>query len=254
MFGDTGYTLRHENSRGERPCLRGWERSCPDPRVRVSRGLRRVATVLTLTAVLVLLAGACGSTPPPPADRAMEEYLRGQDLEARGNLERAFEAYNASIQIHPSAAEVYAARGYIYLRFNSTAPALADLNRAVELDPEMTLAYYYRGLLLATGIDYDQALLNFTKAIQLDPDLADAYFQRAKIAFEENEDHEAAIEDLSAAIELTPDSANLYLTRGTVYLIAEDVTRGIADLEQVLALTQDEALVVGAKELLSRVR
>ena len=215
-----------------------------------SRQLVLAAVLLFLTAVV-----ACGSSPTPPADKALEEYQRGQDLEARGNLERAFDAYNAAIQLNPRMAEVYAARGYIYLRYDSTAPALLDLNRAIELDPEIALAYYYRGLVLATGIDYDRALLNFTKAVQLDPNLGEAYFQRAKIAFEENQDYEAAIEDLSAAIGLMPDSAALlYLTRGRVYIIAEDVTRGIADLEQALALAQDEALVVAAKELLSRVR
>jgi tetratricopeptide (TPR) repeat protein len=55
---------------------------------------------------------------------------------------------------------------------------------------------------------------------------------------------------MTSAIELNPDVPSLYLTRGRLYAALEDNARASADLEQVLALTQDEALVVPARQLL----
>ena len=53
---------------------------------------------------------------------------------------------------------------------------------------------------------------------------------------------------------MAPRSPSLYLTRGQVYVTAGDTAKAVADLEQVLALTDNEALVVAARQLLSLVQ
>ena len=191
---------------------------------------------------------ACGSSsgPEDTRDEALEEYLTGLDLQDRGNLSAAFDAYNKALRLDPRLDQAYAARGHIYYLYN-------DLNRAVDLNSEHAVAYYYRGLVFDAGEFPDDPILNFTKAIQLDPELGDAYFQRARLYFQE-EDYDGAIDDLSAAINLKPRSPALRITRAQVYVVVGDSTRAIADLEEVLSLTEDESLVIPAKQMLDALR
>ncbi len=46
-------------------------------------------------------------------------------------------------------------------------------------------------------------------------------------------------------------SPNLFLNRGRIHILVGNLDRATADLEQVLALTQEEVYVVTAKELLA---
>ena len=213
----------------------------------------RLLFVGVLVALSLAAVVACGSSGGSGEAEALAEYQRGVELQERGNLMRALEAYSAALRQDPQLAKGYAARGFLYHVFQNPDPALADLNRAVKLDPEMAAAYHYRGLVLADFDNYDGAIVNLSKAVQLDPDLAEAYYDRARVYFE-NEEVGAAIEDLSTAISLTPLAARFYFTRGQVYIYSGDTAKGTADLEQVLALTQDEALIIQSKQLLSQVQ
>ena len=107
--------------------------------------------------------------------------------------------------------------------------------------------------MLASADDPDDAVLNFSKAVQLDPSMTMAYYSRAKVYFED-EEYELALEDLSAAIDTDPDMPGLYMIRGQTYLLAGLPDKAIPDLEQVLALTEDESATAKAKELLSLIR
>ncbi len=110
-------------------------------------------TLLTSLLPALLFAGmltviACGSSsgPEDTRDEALEEYLTGLDLQDRGNLSAAFDAYNKALRLDPRLDQAYAARGHIYYLYNDLTSALADLNRAVDLNSEHAVAYYYRGL------------------------------------------------------------------------------------------------------------
>ena len=117
----------------------------------------------------------------------------------------------------------------------------------------MAVAHLNRWLILAGGDSDEDALLNFSKAVELDPSLRDAYYGRARLYFEAD-DLEGAIEDLTSAIEISPKTASLYLTRGQVYVSSGDTANAVADLERVLALTDNQGLVVAARQLLSLVQ
>ncbi|MCI0796785.1 MAG: hypothetical protein J4N99_08200, partial [Chloroflexi bacterium] len=59
---------------------------------------------------------------------------------------------------------------------------------------------------------------------------------------------------LTAAIALTPNSPEMYLLRAQVYLRTEDPSSAVPDLEQVLGLTDDEDIIIAAKQFLSLLR
>ena len=216
-------------------------------------GARWPAAAWTIAVLaLALLASGCGSGGSPEAE-ARREYERGLELQERGNLPDALEAFGSAIELDPDMPDLYTARGYVYYLYGATSSALADLNRALEINPDSSQAYYYRGLVLASADDPDDAVLNFSKAVQLDPSMTMAYYSRAKVYFED-EEYELALEDLSAAIDTDPDMPGLYMIRGQTYLLAGLPDKAIPDLEQVLALTEDESATAKAKELLSLIR
>ena len=51
-----------------------------------------------------------------------------------------------------------------------------------------------------------------------------------------------------------PRAPRLYLTRGQVYMLAEEPAKAVEDVEQVLALSQDDELTTRARELLGLLR
>ena len=157
---------------------------------------RRAMGVFLLVGLILAAAAGCGGTSDSARIDALEEYQRGDQLREQGNLARAFQAYNAALRLDPRLAEAYAARGYVYYRYDNLSQALEDLSRAIQLDPDMALAHNYRGMVLAATGDFDNAVLDFTKAVQIDPSLSEAYFNRAKLYFDDG-DFEGAIEDLS---------------------------------------------------------
>ena len=203
--------------------------------------------------VMILLLISCGGAgrDAPEFDEvgAEEAFERGVEFRDQGLPQRAFNELNEALRLDPRMAEAYAARATIFIIYDYQANAVADLNRALNLDNDLAIAYNYRGLIFADVNDLESALLNYTKAIQLDPSLTEAYLNRADAYFED-QDLDSAIEDLTSAIEIEPERAALYLVRGQLRLTYGQPDMAAADMEQVLALTDDEQMVVRAKELL----
>lgn len=214
--------------------------------------LLSIPWLATWTAAVVVLA-ACGGAEASPQERALDAYELGQERREQTNLTGAFEAYTSAIQLDPQMAEAYSQRAYVYYRYGEFESAILDLNRATALDPDLASAYHHRGLVMATLERVDDGILSFTRAIQLDSTLEGAYYQRARLNYGV-EDFDAVIADLSAAIELDPQSEEFYLLRGQVYLIIDEPGQAIADLERVIGISENEDLIVVAKQLLSMSR
>ena len=228
-------------------------------RAALSSGLSRLSSKLGFvafaTAVMILLISCGGGQEAPALDEpsAREAFERGVESRDKGLPRRAFNELNDALRLDPRMAEAYAARATIYLIYDNHPSAIADLNRALRLDGDLAIAYNYRGLIFAEVNDIESALLNYTKAIQLDPSLTEAYLNRAE-AYLESQDVDSAIEDLTSAIETEPERAAYYLVRGQLRLTIGQPDMAAADMEQVLALTDDEQMVVSAKELLNLVQ
>ena len=202
----------------------------------------------TLLAVVVFTMACGGDSGRAEAER---EYDRAEELLAQGSVRKAGESYNVAIGLYPDYAEAYVGRSRVFLEFENTASALADLDRAISLDPGLAAAYSYRGVAYMTSGDTGSAMLDLTKAIEVDPFLVDAHVFRARLSAG-HDNIESAIVDMGSAISLRPRSDVLYMERAQMYLASGDVGGAVADLEEVLTLSQDETAQNEAKRLLAQ--
>ena len=99
--------------------------------------MRRFGTATLLT--VVVFAMACGED--SGRAEAEREYDRAEELLAQGSVRKAGEAYNVALGLYPDYAEAYVGRGRVFLAFDNTASAVADLDRAISLDPGLATAY-----------------------------------------------------------------------------------------------------------------
>ena len=214
----------------------------------------RIAIPVALAAVVAAVALlSCGGRTDPPEVQARIEYQKGRALQEQGSIKKAGDAYARAVHLDPTFAAAYVGRGYAYLEHENLYNALEDFDKAIELDDRLHEAYNYRGLVSLGMADPEQAMLDFSKAIEVSPNFADAYVNRARLHFSRR-DLASAIEDMTAAIREEPDEMEHYLSRAQMHLYNSDPDGAAADLDQVLALTDDPDLELAAKRLLAQIR
>jgi tetratricopeptide (TPR) repeat protein len=136
------------------------------------------------------------------------DYLHslGTALEQQGLHQQAFKAFDASVQLKPANAELWASHGNALANLGRPAEALASYQRAFDLHPGYADAAFRCGLLLLTLKQPQQALSWFNRADTLFPDHASILAQRA-LALHELRRFEEALADNRRAHALNPASA-----------------------------------------------
>ncbi|MCX7605973.1 MAG: tetratricopeptide repeat protein [Bacteroidia bacterium] len=87
---------------------------------------------------------------------------------------QAIQAYSQALLAHPSYAQAYYNRGYVYFRLGKQDKALDDFSRAAELNPQDARAFFMKGSLLEAKGDTFQALQAYKKALYLKGDFPEA--------------------------------------------------------------------------------
>jgi tetratricopeptide (TPR) repeat protein len=116
----------------------------------------------------------------PPKDttvvpkEAQDHLLRGIELAAQRDYDRAILAFSRAMVAHPPYAAAYANRGVAYIQKQEYPKALADLGKAVELDPRDKMAHYNLAALWSLANDKARALQFLDQAFRLGFDDVDA--------------------------------------------------------------------------------
>ncbi|MGE5279173.1 MAG: tetratricopeptide repeat protein [Deltaproteobacteria bacterium] len=159
----------------------------------------------------------------------------GFEYEKLKRFDKALEAYEQAIQLHPGYDEVYYNMANIYIEQKKYDQAMAMFDRAIEIKGNYAMAYHNRALLYAMLGENDRAIEDLDKAIALKPDYILAYRNRGYYYVLKG-DYERSIEDYSRALELNPDYATVYGERGASYAKLGDYERAIADYMRALRL------------------
>ena len=157
----------------------------------------------------------------PKRDRAFLKFHEGLTAEALSATvkdanvsnrldERALRLYGEAIEIDPTLAEAYVARGCILLNNHSEhAKAIADHTRAIQLKPNYAKAYYHRADTYSDDGDSENTLSDLNQAIRLDPNFGAAYSMRAA-CYKSRKQLDLCRRDLQKARELKYESTNSY--------------------------------------------
>ena len=141
-------------------------------------------------------------------------------------LPRSRRAADRAIELAPTLAEAYIARGAGGMHTGRWNDGLRDLRKAIELDPQNGIAHKWLGQTLHYSGNLEEAGVALRRAAELDPMLPIVWHNLAEYYFSAHQDS-AALEAYNRALELNP----------AFYLASSDVTRVLATAGRI-----DEAL------------
>jgi tetratricopeptide (TPR) repeat protein len=110
---------------------------------------------------------------------AVEYYQLALDASKKGRYDVAINNLNDALALMPNRAELYAARGFIYLEDGVKDKAQADFQQALKLFPLEMLAHYGRGIIAYNDKNWDEAIAHFTDAYKSDPKRAETLYYLA---------------------------------------------------------------------------
>lgn len=174
---------------------------------------------------------------------------------ARGNIyvfkkdfARASADVEEAVRLAPDYFPAYHVRARILLNQSRFDLALIEINRAIKLQPDFAGLYVSRGDILERQNQLSQALENYNRAIALQSNLPAAYFGRALVE-QEMKKHADALADYHRSVELGASDENLYYNRALIYLDDRDYPNALTNADAYLRAkpTDVEGFIVRAK-------
>jgi lipoprotein NlpI len=168
---------------------------------------------------------------------AVAYLVRGLGHNALGEPDEALADMTRAIELAPSFAPAYAARGELLAHRREYEKALADLNEALRFDPADAETWHQRGDvndILGRG---DAAIADYGEAIRRNP-RADYYIDRGA-AFDKRRDRERAMADYDRALRLEPDNARAHSSRGRMRFERGEFADAVPDLMKAADLDPD---------------
>lgn len=86
-----------------------------------------------------------------------------------GDLRKALDSVDQSIQLNSNVAKSHSLRGRILIELGQLEAAVESFRRAAAVDPGYVEAHYYLGIVHERFSDFESALASYTTAMQLDP-------------------------------------------------------------------------------------
>jgi tetratricopeptide (TPR) repeat protein len=173
-------------------------------------------------------------------DSADTRYHLGEAYRFTGDIEKALEAYEKSIELAPSFAPAYLGRAHCLLIINRAANVLDDLQLAIQYDPLLTEAYLVKAEYLLGRDDPEAAIEDLLAAKELYPDspLLHVLFAQAYLDTGEND---LALQSALRAYMLDKTLLLAYKTLAMAYMANETPFEAIDYLETYLRYQEDDA-------------
>ena len=167
-------------------------------------------------------------------------YNRGVILDQSGDPKSAITDYNQAIKLKPDYPEAYNNRGWANFEVHDSVAAMADFNKAIKLKPDYFEAYNNRGWAYLTAGNFDSALMDFNKTISLNDDFLRARYNRAAL-YASHGKYEEAVADYNYLIQKNPKDAGAYYLRGQTYFNLKDNQKACKDWQKSVELGNPQA-------------
>jgi tetratricopeptide (TPR) repeat protein len=177
---------------------------------------------------LSLLQGSGQSA--PQADAARTHFNRGVELQQKGDLEGARQAYEEALRLAPRRVDALANLGLVYLNLGRNDKAIETLSKALALKPELTSVRLFLGLARFRAEQFEAAHQELVKVLGEQPGHPQALhlLGLCLLKLERIEDGALA---LDAALQANPNNVEAAYTLATAYI-------GLGEIEKAEALLE----------------
>jgi tetratricopeptide (TPR) repeat protein len=135
-------------------------------------------------------------------------------------------------------AEIFATRGFAYLKVKKYEQAISDYNNAITSNSASSKLYASRAVAFTKLKQWDSALEDARMAIKLDPSNAALYKLRG-LCYEQAGEAGKAAQDMDTAAKMKP-SLNAFRLRGAARLAAGDSDGAMEDFEYLLSVNPND--------------
>lgn len=123
--------------------------------------------ILAAMILLVLLPGSAQAA--EQADASRTHFNRGVELQQKGELEGARQAYEEALKLSPRRVDALANLGLVYLNLGRNDEAIEVLSRALDLKPELTSVRLFLGLARFRADQYEAAHQELVRVLESQP-------------------------------------------------------------------------------------
>lgn len=169
-------------------------------------------------------------------EMARQQYLSG-------DLEKALDSVDKSIELSGSVAKSHTLRGRVLIEMGQLDKARDSFNRAMAIDPGHHPAAYYKGIVLERFRQFEDALAEYESAFRLDPASAQYLIAAAEMLLElgRADDARAMIDDNRSRFE---HNAGVRQTLANIAMIEGDSALAAEMFSQARLLAPDDLSIV----------
>jgi tetratricopeptide (TPR) repeat protein len=165
-----------------------------------------------------------------------------------GQLAEALAAFDASLSLQPTNADVLANRGLALHQLGRNAEAVRSYDAALNIRPDAAQTHNNRGMALADLGDLDAAQLDYKRAIQLQPDYAAAHYDLGLLMLTLGQ-FEGALTSFDTSIGLSAEHAEAHASRGLALHGLKRYALGLASYDKAISLQPGFALAYNNRGL-----
>jgi tetratricopeptide (TPR) repeat protein len=171
---------------------------------------------------LSLLHGSVQSA--PQADASRTHFNRGVELQQKGDLEGARQAYEEALKLSPRRVDALANLGLVYLNLWRNEKAIEALSKALALKPELTSVRLFLGLARFRAEQFEAAHQALAGVLEAQPAHPQALhlLGLCRLKLDRIEEGTLALE---AALQANPNNVEAAYTLATAYI-------GIGEIEK----------------------
>jgi len=147
---------------------------------------------------------------------ALQTQRRGNAQAEQQFRDRAYEQYQAAVELDPNSAGLQQSAGMMALAAGNTGAALGHFQTAGKLDPKSPQHPLYEAQVLIQAKRYDEARACLERVLALDPDEAIAHASLAIISLDQGQ-YDEALKHIAEARRIQPDDLGLRAQQAKIY-------------------------------------
>lgn len=165
-------------------------------------------------------------------------FNSGVDDIRRGNLDKAVEKFQLTIEILPQRIDGYKNLAYTYTQVQQDSLAIETYKKAIQIDPNDMELHTFLGILYYRNKMYEQSIAAFQPILTKGDPKSKAYSEAlyyTAYSYDLLGQSEKAIETYNSALQASPDDKDLIFNLGRLYYMQTNYEKAIEYFGKVLA-------------------